>query len=657
MTTRYVDLSGGNDSNDGSSFANRCLTIGASGMTAARHAAGDVIRIMKSPDPTTLTTTALWTNASRTITLTTAVNKTFDNGSAWTNSANVTGTTATGKISNATNHIIGGPFGTGLVAYKDLGSTQDFSAYQQLSFWMKCSIAVAGSVFQIKLCSDAAGATPVNTITITQAIDNTSVWQAIVLDNGSALSSTVRSIALYASSDPGAVTVNLNNIIAAKAPGNADCLTLHSLLSKSNAPTGVTGWYRPASISGTAIVYDAGINSLANAARTYEGTTETVTTYVRQCIPIKTGGATAMAVAQLAGTDGNMITYSGGWNTTDMTTQTGQTFVILWEGFQSGFSFNAKDFIAVEKLGIGGALPGFLDGGQSNNCTLTDCWAIGCSNAFNPSNASSGGWTLTRCYAFNCTTNSIVMDGALSLRNTLNSCVAVGGLVGSPFLGNKNTYFKNCIARNNVGTGFLMTNGNGDEYQLDTCQSSLMSSADLSISSSAASSIKCINCTWSTGLTLPSTARELAIYSINDANTADNAIITSACAVVTQQAAVRHTASGTAWKIAPTSSTLSSLNPFRFKIADLAVAASALVTVKAWVRRDNTGIDVKLVCPALADIVATEVTATITVGANTWEELTITFTPGAPGVVPIYIQSYGGTTFLAYVDDTDMSQA
>jgi hypothetical protein len=45
----YLDYEGGNDANDGTTFANRWKTL-TSGVTATRIAPGDTIRIMASPE-------------------------------------------------------------------------------------------------------------------------------------------------------------------------------------------------------------------------------------------------------------------------------------------------------------------------------------------------------------------------------------------------------------------------------------------------------------------------------------------------------------------------------------------------------------------------------------------------------------------------------
>jgi hypothetical protein len=53
-----------------------------------------------------------------------------------------------------------------------------------------------------------------------------------------------------------------------------------------------------------------------------------------------------------------------------------------------------------------------------------------------------------------------------------------------------------------------------------------------------------------------------------------------------------------------------------------------------------------------------DITATITAAVNTWEELTLTCTPSALGVVQIDLESYsvGGSGFV-YFGDAFVSQA
>ena len=61
MATFFLDHIGGADAADGLTFANRWKTF-TLGATAARIAPGDIIRVMGSPEQTSLAQTGVWTN-------------------------------------------------------------------------------------------------------------------------------------------------------------------------------------------------------------------------------------------------------------------------------------------------------------------------------------------------------------------------------------------------------------------------------------------------------------------------------------------------------------------------------------------------------------------------------------------------------------------
>jgi hypothetical protein len=122
---------------------------------------------------------------------------------------------------------------------------------------------------------------------------------------------------------------------------------------------------------------------------------------------------------------------------------------------------------------------------------------------------------------------------------------------------------------------------------------------------------------------------------------------------------LRHTASGVSWKISPTNASLRiAAYPLDFVLATVAVNADAEVTVTCWMRRSNTGLTGKLVCRGgQIDGVASDVTDSVTEAADTWEQLSIAFTPTEAGVVQIEAWAYGGTTYSLYVDDISITQA
>jgi len=131
MTIFYLDPVDGNDGNDGLSFANRWKTFN-SGATAARTAPGDTIRIIASPDPTSLGITATWTNNSQSVILASALTQNIYMDEAWTASANVTASLNTANRKEGANCVqlaIASAFTTGKAAYYATG-TLDLSSYQ-----------------------------------------------------------------------------------------------------------------------------------------------------------------------------------------------------------------------------------------------------------------------------------------------------------------------------------------------------------------------------------------------------------------------------------------------------------------------------------------------------------------------------------------------
>ena len=149
-----------------------------------------------------------------------------------------------------------------------------------------------------------------------------------------------------------------------------------------------------------------------------------------------------------------------------------------------------------------------------------------------------------------------------------------------------------------------------------------------------------------------------AYYSQDEGNTVGNNKIYFSGGLATSQTAVRNTPSGYAWSLAPTStSTVTSAFPLKLKIASVAANGSSAVTISAYMRRTNTGLTMQLVCPANQPYGPTsDTTASITAVADTWQQVSISFTPTQNAVYDIYVYVYGGTTFTGYVDDLEVTQ-
>lgn len=381
MATFYLDPQGGNDANDGTTFANRWKTV-INGATAARTAPGDTIRIIESPAKTDTGINATFTNKSDTVTLDSALNVLItDCETNWTASANVTATTSTARKSgsNSVQLAIAAGFTTGKVAYFDLGSNQNYSAYQGITFWMEANVAQVAGNLQIKLCSDTTGDVAVDTLSLPYVpLPITAVWVPYYIDKGSALGSAIRSIAVYAVADPGTLTIKLDNISTVKAKGSSqtDNLNLTSLIASTS-----TGVFFPIrSINGTTVKTDFDPLALLSgtAARGWGGTTGSYDLYKQEVtrVDVTVGFFAAMMLCQEAGTAGNPITYSGGWNQSDMSAQTGETWLDGLHGYSLGWGNSGRNYLNFEKLnGVRWYSAYSLSGA---NCNIGDTKVAGC---------------------------------------------------------------------------------------------------------------------------------------------------------------------------------------------------------------------------------------------------------------------------------------
>lgn len=339
MTTYFLDLEGGNDSADGTSFADRVKTWA---VASSLLAPGDSLRVMASPGPTAMSVNAAWTNLGSTVTLSAPVNADIEVcDSAWTPSSNVTCTTSTtrkeGRFSSSI--AIAAGFTTGLAAYKAMAAT-DFSGYEQISFWIRqtSGTVAASAALSIKLCSDNAGATPVDTFDI-PALGSTNTWHCFVVDKGSALGASIQSVALYVNTDAGAQTFLLDNIVAVKAAGDQDELHHRLLIGKQNSIGGGGDddqtWYPIRSIRGGTIHLDSSYESQPdNDVPVCCNSSETITAYTfsPSYLPLTVAAADLLCV--FPGLPSSRVSVSGGWDRVAMSSQTGYTIF----GQQNGAS-------------------------------------------------------------------------------------------------------------------------------------------------------------------------------------------------------------------------------------------------------------------------------------------------------------------------------
>lgn len=263
---------------------------------------------------------------------------------SWTVSPNVsiTSTDTYGVEGAGNNNLsIATSFAGGKIAYYTLPSTLDLSAYQQLSFYFRGqfndNLPLSAGYLQVKLCSDSVGNTPVNTFNLPAYPNNNNQYQAtpVVVDNGSALSSTVNSIAIYSTTDfysiNGAQLV-IENINACYAPSDVRAITHNSFVSVNGDPADPSSWMNIQQLHDTLIILDGNghgpaVGSSGAVVGMY-GAAKTGTLVRREPINVNSNGDTGTYITISAnGSSGLPITYDFGWDRTLMAQKSGQTIL------------------------------------------------------------------------------------------------------------------------------------------------------------------------------------------------------------------------------------------------------------------------------------------------------------------------------------------
>ena len=639
---------------------------------------------------------------------------------AWTAATNVTTSLSTSdtKEGDSSDSIaVSAAFTTGKAAFKSTGSL-NLSGYQQISFWIKQTagtVTVAGDI-SLRLCTDTNGDTVAHTFNI-EGLAVLNYWTPITIDLGSAMNSNIQSIALYVDTDRGAQTFLLSNIIACKASSSSDSLSLVSLLGKNTANE---TWWAIQSINGTRVMLD-GVHNIAPFSannRGYYGVSETVTTFKRETIktPLASGAAGGGLTINEGGTSGNIISYQFGWDRTNMSTQSLETWFDGRNGNGIGISNSNWGFFSLNKCAFiryyGGVSCNFNSAtdvtlnviscsfnnifgsyilnnvvfGPNTNVICNIDYIVGNANGFQLTNFAvfvvlnncklysnsgigiyfNGSNTLIGNVCNNTINNSAIVNNTtgiyleLAHNNTVSNCnIDAQTSAGAHFYGAFNNTIKSCtfnLANNN---NLLFTFGsNNNRIQNCTTSNAVSSSVNLQSGNNNYAYNLLINESneFTTGTSAASFSNS-RFYSHSHDNSSNNHLIVTDYGTIQSNISIRYSNSGISWALSPTSTFRSSSYPLDFAIAKIAVAANNLVTVRAWMRRSNialtTGLRIK---GGQISGVSNDITSYMTAAADTWEQVTLTFTPTEVGVVEILAECWGGTTHTAYVDDISITQ-
>lgn len=696
MTIRYVDFENGSDAAAGTSFATRKKTISSATSGAS---GGDIIRIMESLSPTSLGVLADWTNQSDIVNLHSAVNATVTNcESAWAASTNVTASTSsTRRQGNLSASLaIASGFTTGKVGYFGIAST-DYSSYQQICFWIQPNASVAANTFRMNLCSDTIGDVPVDSFDIDFAMSS-SVWYPVVINKGAALGSAIQSVALYALTDPGTVTVLLDNIFVATASSDADSLTLNSLIGKNTA--GETFWAIK-SISGVTVTLDNSPGS-GSTMRGYYGTSETVITYKRETVKNAITSGTIQS-ASTSGSLGSPITLSGGWSSVDMATQTGETWMDGRTGQGTGFSISGN-YYAFEKLscvrcstafsltgtGHSGAILAANNNTNvgislsSSDCNFTEIGAA-VANTSGLQNFAAGRQIINNIYNLHSNTaNGMSFSSALNLavsgviNASNNANIGISYTSGSAQIGTINTHrngatglsitnsgltFIQEVNSNNNTTNGVDFSGNTSPvtiYQLNTSGNGTRSVNFTAPNNWVENYIIRSNMQEGTTITVPAAnPNDCRIYSQNESNTLNNNRILFSGGRIEVDTGDPPVMSGLDYKVYITSSIRTANYPVRFSVGKVAVDAGTQVTISADIKKSHsTNITAFLVLPGgqlqgVLNDVSVEATTT------SYATYSINFTPTEKGVAEFFLVVYsttGSTTDTVQIGNLDIQQ-
>ena len=692
---------------------------------------------------------------------------------AWVASANVTATLLTtfSKAAYYDQITISASFTTGKIAYYTLPATLNLSAYEQLSLFIYQNSGTLGGL-TISLCSDTTGDTAVDTFTI-PSTGATIIWTPFTINKGSALGSSIRSISISRAANNGAQTFLFNSIVAVKSPTSVDALSNTSLVTKNNGTEGAYAVGGFGGSDGTIVFLDSSptANNLTTTGGAYYGTTETVGLWRYEPLNPYTLNSAALPATATTNTTYNVfpansgilnnpITYSGGWDSTNMSTRTGQTWFTNQNGNGYGlYNQNIANYITIDRLnytrcslgwysdsGFSGVIiqncnytatssTGILTNGisqeQLQSCIVTNTATTGITLSYGSSNINNP-VVINNCTVSGNVTNNLQINTSASgypyynITNSSFNTSSGTGINTSQFgyatiTSNSVNYFNSIglAAPNNIigtinnltfvpepnGVNQIISNTGNSSYSVlpqniyTTFNNVTVSAPTTTYSQGATNVIYLLNgcsnfkfvngsfgatnVTYNSGNNLvdqggaylynctgvPSTItastnnvapfiNNAAIYSQDEGNTVGNNKIYFSGGLATSQTAVRNTPSGYAWSIAPTStSTVTSAFPLKLKIASVAANGGSAVTVSAYMRRTNTGLTMQLVCPAGQPYgPATDTTASISAVADTWQQVSISFTPTQNAVFDIYVYVYGGTTFTGYVDDLEVTQ-
>lgn len=639
---------------------------------------------------------------------------------------------------------------TGLKLYKTIPET-DLTGFRQLSFFLWQSSGNSYQVPQLsfRLCSDDYGSNPVYTFPI-PAPGGTYQWKTCVVDcenlaAGFTMTTPIRSIAIYQDTYRSTGYWRFSNIIACKGPEEPDCLTHASVIS-----TKLPGdcWYgvdaidenyisihsrhRESSLSSYSNFSSSGAGYMSpNYQSAFESafpnpsygntwnyvSTETLPLYVynppwthaiANNYDVYGNGSTSQGEIPSS----NNITITGGWNRTDMSTQSSDA--LTWFSSRCVYSpamyIYDKRSITFEKCGFAEGQYSCYIRNQTTNITFNNChtarslyggFGIESATGINLNDVkttgsdrgisvtNNAGNVFIKNYLSVDQNNGLYIYGAGNV-NCINSEFRGGGSpISVGYLGN-NVIVKNSTVIQPVYSGLLLGPNTrsckfenidimGSVYDIiRTSNSNFACSNDVFLKNVTSSAVNqkrlVINDTYNV---TSAVTIEYYVDSRNGGRPAlrfedpDGTYYAAGTHIQVNSSTDTYLASGKSMRLRSNISNVRSI-PFaitsiddivgcgqKLTIAKVAVAAGTSITFSAKLKRPATNnINACLVCESQLGMDAPVYSGLIS-SYNTWEELTLNIPITKSGVLEIdvlFLQvSYSSTNYI-YIDDIVCTQ-
>lgn len=591
---------------------------------------------------------------------------------------------------------IANAFGTGKAWYYTLPETLDLSDYQKISFHYqnRSDTRPNTSHLSLKLCTDTTGDVAAHTVQIA-GIGSRGRYP-IVEDFGTNLNSAIKSVALYVDSDVGSEDLRFSNIIAVKDAN--DGVTHCDVIGKNTTAEPV--WWQCSYIQedhmlfGQATAPNNDDFAAINSDRTSSYTHQSETVALHKVTPFNlyrngqdhdnAGYAHKFQIRPRY--DGRKSTdrvkVLGGWNTTDMSTQDSVTWINSTY-YNNTWIFNGNNnnvaHFDVEKFGMcGGGRVVHLRG---RDFTAKDIYAAGYGN--------NTVFTADQIFSWRGTTVDGLYQTSRSIHGfDINGEHGTSSTISDPTF--KNLYFYGMGQQQWYGAKamhivienlhyygsrwFFNTNRTeGGKILIKNLYASgfhyLHPKPEVYVHNSVIDNI--VHEYYPHGVNNSGSATEGTVFFRNfNGTTNDHRILTQA-GCIKSETTVRHGTDGVAWRFEPklvwsgdnsfAATTNVDSNPFTLDLATLFVEANKVVTFKAYLRRTNTGLTIRLA--ARKDkkenifTLGSDVVANCTAAADTWQEVTLSVTPIDSGTLTISCEAFGGNSYAGYVDDISVTQA